>query len=438
MPTRRRHTRHSRRSRRHRHHSIRRMQYRQRGGNKALMKHIMDFNESKTHPGIYYYMDEENINHGFAMIVGPRYPIQADEDKKNAKYPYEEGLFFFEFNFPGDYPARPPNVKFLNSSIDPENLRIHPNLYEQMPGAAGKVCLSILGTWAGPGWKSTMNLESTLMTIQSILGQNPVQNEPGYETLADTNLITISYNHAVQHKSIEFSYNVFKMVAGDYAREKAARAEAGPRGGAGAPEENDYVEFESKLPPFIKPFYDELKARMWNSIQFYIQNKLDVMIDMHKADPPGIGKVITISDVHHRARIIDYANLLEQLTEFRIEIPAELRVSAAIENTSVTAAFNAAKAKAKDEKAAKNMEQILQNMKNMGQNAKAETKDEKAAKNMERREKILQNLKNMGQNTNANFIKEQNTHSLSNYLKTIQLQNYAQDNDEYVYENANN
>lgn len=48
---------------------------------------------------------------------------------------------------------------------------------------AGKVCLSLLGTWAGPGWqpgKST--LLQVLVSIQSlIMVPDPYFNEPGYE-----------------------------------------------------------------------------------------------------------------------------------------------------------------------------------------------------------------------------------------------------------------
>lgn len=47
----------------------------------------------------------------------------------------------------------------------------------------GKVCLSLLGTWAGPGWepgKST--LLQVLISIQSlIMVPQPMFNEPGYE-----------------------------------------------------------------------------------------------------------------------------------------------------------------------------------------------------------------------------------------------------------------
>ncbi|CAE6409284.1 unnamed protein product [Rhizoctonia solani] len=57
--------------------------------------------------------------------------------------------------------------------------RFNPNLY-----ADGKVCLSLLGTWSGPGWisgKST--LLQVLISIQSmILCDEPYLNEPGWSS----------------------------------------------------------------------------------------------------------------------------------------------------------------------------------------------------------------------------------------------------------------
>ena len=62
------------------------------------------------------------------MIMGP------------TNTPYEDGLFFFDVQLPNDYPASPPNVFFISFCSD----RLNPNLYED-----GKVCVSLLGTWAG-------------------------------------------------------------------------------------------------------------------------------------------------------------------------------------------------------------------------------------------------------------------------------------------------
>ena len=43
-------------------------------------------------------------------------------------------------------------------------VRFNPNLY-----ANGKVCLSILGTWSGPGWSPVQSLASVLISIQSLM-----------------------------------------------------------------------------------------------------------------------------------------------------------------------------------------------------------------------------------------------------------------------------
>jgi ubiquitin-protein ligase len=443
--------------------------YRQRGGNKILVKQIDDFAASKTHPGIYYVMDEANVNHGYALIIGPRYPVQTDVEKKNAKYPYEECLFFFEVTFPSDYPARPPRVIFMNSSLDPQNIRIHPNLYQSgLGGDSGKVCLSILGTWAGPGWKPTMTLESTLRDIQSLLGPNPIHNEPGlhFESENDESL---SYNHIVHHKSIEFSYNIFRMVLADYrletAARNAARAARPAAGGAGAPPvENNDVEFESALPPFIQPFYNELKQRMWSSIQFYIQSKLDVIVAMHTVDPPGVGIVLANGNIHHKPKLVNYSALLEQIQAFRLEIPHELRKAAAIENSSVLAALDAARAKAAPAPVFTLGRELLTAAGGAGGAAggaggasvstAAEivesipmTKEEVAAERVRmaaEREKmsamrveLLKRLRNMGQNNTSNFIKNMNTVALKKYINDLNDLNEGEEELLFQDENAN-
>lgn len=75
-----------------------------------------------------------------------------------------------------NYPQSPPKVKFLTT--DNGKVRFNPNLYN-----CGKVCLSLLGTWSGPGWVSGQStLLQVLVSIQAlILVQEPYFNEPGYE-----------------------------------------------------------------------------------------------------------------------------------------------------------------------------------------------------------------------------------------------------------------
>ena len=111
--------------------------------------------------GIYCNFSDDNMMNVKAMLIGP------------TDTPYEGGFYFFDINFNNQYPMAPPKVDFctLNS-----NVRFNPNLYK-----CGKVCLSILGTWSGPGWTSVMNLITVLIDLQSLMNDNPIQNEPGYE-----------------------------------------------------------------------------------------------------------------------------------------------------------------------------------------------------------------------------------------------------------------
>ena len=95
--------------------------------------------------------------------------------------------------FENDYPFTPPKVKFLTYE---SGVRFNPNLYTN-----GKVCLSILGTWSGPGWTTCLNLNTVLLSIQSLLNENPLQNEPGFDT--DTSIKAINYARIVSYFNIK-------------------------------------------------------------------------------------------------------------------------------------------------------------------------------------------------------------------------------------------
>lgn len=130
---------------------------------KRMHSDMRDYFRSKSlnEQGIFCSFDEEDALHVRAMIVGP-------EDT-----PYFGGYYFFDMRFPQEYPHKPPKVSYETRWQD---IRFHPNLY-----ANAKVCLSILGTWSGPGWTSAQTLSSVLLTIQSLLMKDPLTNEPGYE-----------------------------------------------------------------------------------------------------------------------------------------------------------------------------------------------------------------------------------------------------------------
>lgn len=111
--------------------------------------------------GIFIHWDEEDLHKIKALIIGP-------EDT-----PYQFGNYLFDITFPAEYPHKPPTVKYQTRY---GNIRFNPNLY-----CCGKVCVSILNTWSGPQWTSCQSLRSVLLSLQSLLNENPIHNEPGFE-----------------------------------------------------------------------------------------------------------------------------------------------------------------------------------------------------------------------------------------------------------------
>ncbi|EGD82755.1 hypothetical protein PTSG_03406 [Salpingoeca rosetta] len=119
-----------------------------------------------------------------AMITGP-------EDT-----PYANGCFIFDIFLPQQYPAVPPMVSLITT--DGGRVRFGPNLYN-----TGKVCLSLLGTWSGPGWDPKVcTVLQVLVSIQSlILNEQPFFNEPGYEFSTQTPDSEL-YNTCVSYQAL--------------------------------------------------------------------------------------------------------------------------------------------------------------------------------------------------------------------------------------------
>lgn len=148
------------------------------------MKEVSNMNLNDQ--GIYIHFNEENITEAFALIIGPE------------KTPFENGILYFKINFPSNYPFSPPNVQYYSTS----RYRIHPNLYvgRSHNNFLGKVCLSIINTWSGPKWTSIMHIGSVLMSIQSLLDENPLHNEPGFEN--EKGKRNDTYNEIVQYDTL--------------------------------------------------------------------------------------------------------------------------------------------------------------------------------------------------------------------------------------------
>ncbi|EJF62236.1 ubiquitin conjugating enzyme family protein [Dichomitus squalens] len=142
---------------------------------------------------VFLRVDETRVDIIKALITGPE------------GTPYYNGCFLFDVFLGPNYNQSPPSVKYMTTNGG--KYRFNPNLY-----ADGKVCLSLLGTWSGPGWiagKST--LLQVLISIQSmILCEEPYLNEPGWANSGGT------------PKSLAYSANIRRMVVKTAARPSAS------------------------------------------------------------------------------------------------------------------------------------------------------------------------------------------------------------------------
>jgi len=152
----------------------------------SIMRLLNDVKQIIKNPlnehGIYYSHDDTDMLKGYALIVGP-------EDT-----PYFGGYYFFNFNFPNDYPYRPPKLTFCTNG---DNIRFNPNLYK-----CGKVCVSILNTWSGEQWSSCQTISTILLTLITLFNKSPLLNEPG---VTKKHLEFDTYNKIITYKNIDIS-----------------------------------------------------------------------------------------------------------------------------------------------------------------------------------------------------------------------------------------
>jgi len=148
---------------------------------KRVLKDYAALVEEGPESGIFVKTINDDVSKIYMMIIGP------------VGSPYEGCPMFFTIE-PGtqytsglqgsvnaglQYPVAPPRVLFHS----PYSIRCHPNLYQpsaMIGGDGGKVCLSILGTWAGEPWVAFMTFMTIAQTILGILDDHPLCNEPGY------------------------------------------------------------------------------------------------------------------------------------------------------------------------------------------------------------------------------------------------------------------
>ncbi|XP_065310863.1 ubiquitin-conjugating enzyme E2 Z-like [Dermacentor albipictus] len=154
----------------------------------CLMRVKKDIAEFRAQPpyGLFIAPQEDDLTKIHALVVGP------------SDTPYDGGIFYFILKCPSTYPVNPPKARIMTT--DAGRVEFNPNLY-----ACGKVCLSILGTWIGPPWTPAQTIESVLISIQSLLNENPFGNEPGFSFLSPLTKVLgydSNYNSFLQHETM--------------------------------------------------------------------------------------------------------------------------------------------------------------------------------------------------------------------------------------------
>ncbi|NDC95352.1 hypothetical protein EB118_11635 [bacterium] len=134
--------------------------------NKRLLREIRNLTQQQNQKDFLendylVQLDEDNINRVNAILKGPTDSV------------YRHKFIRLDLTIPENYPYSPPVVTFVNH----DNIRIHPNMYEN-----GKCCATILNTWGDSEyekWTSSMGIETVLLAMLSFLDNNPYMYEPG-------------------------------------------------------------------------------------------------------------------------------------------------------------------------------------------------------------------------------------------------------------------
>lgn len=168
------------------------------------------------------------------------------------------------------YPVEPPRVLFRS----PYSIRCHPNLYQPhhidtagtSTGGAGKVCLSILGTWPGEHWVALMTFMTIAQTILGILDNQPLCNEPAFAGKPKDPRVQ-SYTNIVQYLCIKEATNALLVPA--------ASAAVGGTGGMGGIKHHVAVHFQEEMRQWVLQYRERYIKRLRNLSEHYDGGKTD-------------------------------------------------------------------------------------------------------------------------------------------------------------------
>lgn len=133
--------------------------------------------------GIYVNVNEADVC-DIAVLIVPR-----DKREGDLRSPYTFGNFMFHMTFGPDFPMSPPSVEFHPKQ---NFMRMHPNYYE-----GGKVCLSVINTWATPDWTPSTSIMTLINVLEERFNENAVCFEPAFSAAGNDK--KASYNTAVEY-----------------------------------------------------------------------------------------------------------------------------------------------------------------------------------------------------------------------------------------------
>lgn len=140
--------------------------------------------------GIYIFVDETNISELSVLIV-PREKKEGDLIS-----PYNFGFFMFKIAYGSEFPMSPPKVTFHPQQ---NYCRMHPNYY-----TTGKVCLSVINTWASNDWSPSTSTMSLINVLEERFNENGICFEPAYEMAAKD--MKWHYNKAVEYSKYKVCF----------------------------------------------------------------------------------------------------------------------------------------------------------------------------------------------------------------------------------------
>ncbi|GIC85634.1 ubiquitin-conjugating enzyme E2 [Aspergillus udagawae] len=176
--------------------------------------------------------------------------------------PYQFGFFEFSISFGKDYPATPPIVQITTTNGG--RCRFGPNLY-----SGGKVCLT-WGGQRGEEWSSAQGLESILISIQSLMSNNPYENEPGYQGAhaPEDQENSQAYIEKIRHETLRIA--VIQPLESSLGIQSDGTAK--PSESKNVAEDDDCDDsFDDEDDTFFEPFADLRKRRFLWYFDSYMQ-----------------------------------------------------------------------------------------------------------------------------------------------------------------------